>query len=385
MSTIKSTTKPSNKQPVFLIARIGMVLAASVLAGAVQAQSAGEIRIGVPQPMTGPYAMFGDEIQAGVLTAIEVINAAGGINGKRLTTVLVDDACEPKQAIPAVNRLVNDGIKFVVGHSCSGTVIPVVNIYESEGIVAITPGATSPLVTDTAQPHYVFRTIGRDDQGGPFAANYIAQTLKPSRVAVLHDKQTYGAGLANQVQAALTAQGVNVVAYEGINAGENDYSATLTKLKSAGVDFVYFGGYYPEYGLLLRQSRELGFDAQFMAPEGAVTSDLVALAGPAIAGALAVFPADFTKMPGNEAIVAAFRAARRDPVGIHQMSAYAAVQILAASIAAVGDDPTRVADYMHTHDFDTTIGKVAYDAKGDLKNFVFVVLQFDRDGNTTQL
>jgi len=366
-------------------ARLVMALAATALAGAAHAQSAGEIKIGVPQPMTGPYAMFGDEIQAGVLTAVDVINAAGGVNGKRLTTVLVDDACEPKQAIPAVNRLVNEGVKFVVGHSCSGTVIPVVSIYESEAIVAITPGATSPLVTDTLQPHYVFRTIGRDDQGGPFAADYIARTLKPARVAVLHDKQTYGAGLANQVQAVLRAQGVNVVAYEGINAGENDYSAVLTKLKSLDVDLVYFGGYYPEYGLLLRQSREQGFAAQFMAPEGAVTSDLVALAGPAIEGALAVFPADFTKTPGNEKIVAAFHAARRDPVGIHQMSAYAAVQVLAASISAVGENAERVADYMHANSFDTTIGQVEYDAKGDLKNFVFVVLKFDRDGNTTQL
>jgi len=335
--------------------------------------------------MTGPYVMFGDEIQAGVLTAIELINAAGGVNGKRLVSVLVDDACEPKQAIPAVNRLVNEGVKFVVGHSCSGTVIPAVNIYESEGIVAITPGATSPLVTDTAQPHYVFRTIGRDDQGGPFAADYIARTLKPQRVAVLHDKQTYGAGLAAQVRASLVAQGVNVVTYESINAGENDYSAVITKLKSAGVDFVYFGGYYPEYGLLLRQSREQGLTAQFMAPEGAVTTDLVAIAGAAIDGALAVFPADFTKIPANKAIVDAFHAARRDPVGIHQMSAYAAVQVLAESLKAVGEDPARVADYMHRHSFDTTIGKVEYDAKGDLKNFVFVVLQFDRDGNTTQL
>jgi len=366
--------------------RLGYLLGALALVASAQAQvPAGTIRLGVPQPMTGPYAMFGDEIQAGVLTAVEVINAAGGVNGKRLTTVLVDDACEPKQAIPAVNRLVNEGIKFVVGHSCSGTVVPVVGIYESEGIVAITPGATSPLVTDTAKPHYVFRTIGRDDQGGPFAANYIARTLKPSKVAVLHDKQTYGAGLANQVQAALTAQGVNVAVFESINAGENDYSAMITKLKSAGVDFVYFGGYYPEYGLLLRQSREQGFTAQFMAPEGAVTADLAAIAGPAIDGALAVFPADFTKLPGNEAIVSAFHAARRDPVGIHQMSAYAGVQILAASIAAVGEDPARVADYMHTHSFDTTIGKVAFNAQGDLKDFVFVVLQFDRDGKTTQL
>ena len=109
-------------------------------------------------------------------------------------------------------------------------------------------------MTDTIKPHYFFRTIGRDDQQGPYAARYIAKTLKPQKVAVLHDKQTYGSGVATG-QDTLTKEGVNVALFEGINVGDSDYSAIITKLKSAGVDLVYFGGYHPELGLLLRQSR----------------------------------------------------------------------------------------------------------------------------------
>ncbi len=362
---------------------VAMAFGALLLAGA--AQAADTIKIGIPQPMTGPNTQYGTQIQAGALTAIETINAQGGVKGKKLEPILIDDGCEPKQAVPAANRVVNSGAKFAVAHACSGVTVPAVNVYEQEGIVAITPGATSPLVTDTTKPHFFFRTIGRDDQQGPFAARYIANTLKPKKVAVLHDKQTYGSGVATQVKETLEKNKVNVVMFEGINVGDSDYSAVITKLKSAGVDLVYFGGYHPELGLLLRQSREQGLDVQFMGPEGTANQDLVAIAGPAIEGLLVTLPSDFTKLPGNEGIVKAFHDAKRDPDGAFQMPAYAAVQILAKSIDAVGEDPAKVADYMHKTAFDTAIGKVEYDAKGDLKDFEFAVFKWDKSGKKTQL
>src|SRR5690606_17975023 len=309
---------------------VAMALGALLLAGA--AQAADTIKIGIPQPMTGPNTQYGTQIQAGALTAIETINAKGGVKGKKLEPILIDDGCEPKQAVPAANRVVNSGAKFAVAHACSGVTVPAVNVYEQEGIVAITPGATSPLVTDTTKPPCFFRTIGRDDQQGPFAARYIANTLKPKKVAVLHDKQTYGSGVATQVKETLEKNKVNVVMFEGINVGDSDYSAVITKLKTAGVDLVYFGGYHTELGLLLRQSREQGLDVQFMGPEGTANQHLVAIAGPAIEGLLVTMPADFTKLPGKEGIVKAFHDAKRDPDGAFQMPAYAAVQILAKSI-----------------------------------------------------
>ncbi|KOF53879.1 MULTISPECIES: branched-chain amino acid ABC transporter substrate-binding protein [unclassified Achromobacter] len=360
-----------------------LALGALALAGSVHA--ADTIKIGIPQPMTGPNTQYGDQIQAGALTAIETINAKGGVKGKKLEPILIDDGCEPKQAVPAANRVVNSGAKFAVAHACSGVTVPAVNVYEQEGIVAITPGATSPLVTDTIKPHFFFRTIGRDDQQGPFAARYIAKTLKPKKVAVLHDKQTYGSGVATQVRDTLAKEGVNVAMFEGINVGDSDYSAVITKLKSAGVDLVYFGGYHPELGLLLRQSREQGLNVQFMGPEGTANQDLVAIAGPAIDGLLVTLPSDFTKLPGNEGVVKAFKDAKRDPDGAFQMPAYAAVQILADSINAVGEDPAKVADYMHKTAFNTAIGKVEYDAKGDLKDFEFAVFKWDKNGKKTQL
>ena len=361
---------------------LALALGALAFTGSVYAET---IKIGIPQPMTGPATQYGDQIQAGALTAIEAFNAAGGINGKKLEPLLIDDGCEPKQAVPAANRVVNAGAKFAVAHACSGTTVPAVNVYENEGIVAITPGATSPLVTDTIKPHYFFRTIGRDDQQGPFAADYIINELKPKNVAILHDKQTYGSGIASQVRDTLGKQGMDVVMYEGINVGDSDYSAVITKLKSMDPGLIYFGGYHAELGLLLRQAREQGLNTQFMGPEGVANDDLIAIAGPASEGLLVTLPADFTKLEGNANILEDFKTYNRSPDGAFTMPAYAAVQILVESIKAVGEDPDKVADHMHQASFNTAIGKVEYDAKGDLKEFEFAVYKVDDKGNMNQL
>src|SRR5690606_15645761 len=150
---------------------------------------------------------------------------------KKLEPLLIDDGCEPKQAVPAANRVINSGAKFAVAHACSGTTVPAVNVYDQEGIVAATPGATSPLVSVTLKPHAIFLPIGRAYQQGPFAADYIDKHLKPKSVTILHDKQTYGSGVATQVRDNLTKGGANVAMYEDINVGDSDYSAVITKLK----------------------------------------------------------------------------------------------------------------------------------------------------------
>ncbi|RBL67439.1 leucine ABC transporter subunit substrate-binding protein LivK, partial [Pseudomonas sp. MWU13-2625] len=222
-----------------------------------------------------------------------------------------------------------------------------------------------------------------DNAQGPAAARYIAQ-LKPSNVAVLHDKQQYGEGIASSVKDILGKEGIKVAMFEGINVGERDYSSILAKLKQANVDFVYFGGYHPEMGLLMRQAREQGVKATFMGPEGVGNKDVTAIAGPASEGMLVTLPADFSADPANAALVKAFADKKRDPNGPFQMPSYAAVKIVADAIAgAKTTDPTKVAAYMHKTTFDTPIGKVAYDAQGDLKAFKFVVYTWHKDATKT--
>lgn len=369
----------------FLRASIALAAAATFTGLSLPAAANEPILIGVPAPMTGPNTQYGDELKAGVLTAIEMLNASGGLQGRLYKPVLIDDACEPKQAVQAANRVLNSGAKFAIAHVCSGVTVPAARIYEDEGIVAITPGATAPQVTDNLKGHHFFRTIGRDDQQGPFAARFITEQLKPQSVVVLHDKQTYGAGVAQHVKTWLDKLGTTVTLYDGINAGDSDYSAVITKLKTIKPDVVFFGGYHPEMGLLLRQAKEQGLQTRFMAAEGAYNQGLYEIAGAAVEGMLFTYPADFSKRPGNERIVQAFEQAKRHADGAYQMPAYAAMQVLHQSMQAVGPDPKKVADHMHANNFETVLGPVAFDEKGDLKNFEFVVFELAKDGSRTQV
>ncbi|MFY3135870.1 branched-chain amino acid ABC transporter substrate-binding protein [Achromobacter xylosoxidans] len=361
-----------------VIAALGVAAGLAFSAGA-QAQT---IKIGVVGPTTGAVTQYGDMVREGVDTAVERINAAGGINGKKLETVVIDDGCEPKQGPVAANRVVNSKIGFVVGHVCSGATIAAADIYNNEGVVMVTPSATSPALTDGKNYEFIFRTIGRDDQQGPAAAKFILEKLKPKKAAVLHDKQSYGQGIATAVKNDLEKGGVPVAIFEGINAGDSDYSAVITKLKSQGVDFVYYGGYHPEMGLLLRQAAEQGVKAKWMGPEGTGNPDINAIAGDAVEGMLLTLPADFTQNAANAEIVKAFAAKKRNAAGAFQMTAYTATQVIADGIKGAGsEDPTKVAKYLHANSFDTPIGKVSWNKQGDLTNFQFDVFVWHKDGS----
>ena len=346
-------------------------------------QETDTIKIALVGPTTGPVAQYGDMQMMGAKMAVERINAAGGINGKKLEAVVLDDVCEPKQAVAAANKVVNKGIKYVVGHLCSGSTQPASDIYEDEGILMITPASTSPAITERGFK-MIFRTIGLDSQQGPVAGRYIANNMKPTKMAVIHDKQQYGQGIAGEVKKTVESMGINVVLFEGVNKDQKDFSALITKMKSAGVDFVYYGGYHPELGLILRQSREQGFTSRFMGPEGVGNKDISTIAGEASEGLLVTLPSDFSKVAANADLVKAFEAKGEDSSGPFVMPGYAAVQIIADSIKATGSkDPKKLAEYMRANSFNTPIGKVAYKANGDLKEFQFVVFNWHADATKT--
>ncbi|HEX7388234.1 MAG TPA: branched-chain amino acid ABC transporter substrate-binding protein [Castellaniella sp.] len=348
------------------------------------AANSATIKIAVAGPFTGALTQYGDMVKEGVNTAIETINANGGVLGNKLEAVLMDDACEPKQGPVVANRVVNDNIHYVVGHVCSGATIAAAPIYNNEGIVMISPSATSPLVTDGKNYDTIFRTIGRDDQQGPAAADFIVHHIHPKAVAVLHDKQSYGQGIATAVKNALEKSGVKVVLFEGINAGDSDYSAVITKLKSSGADFVYYGGYHPEMGLLLRQGAEQGLKAKFMGPEGVGNPDINAIAGPAVEGMLVTLPADHTGDASNAAVVKAFKDKKRNPGGAFQLTSYSAVDAIAAGIKGAGkDDPIKVAAWLHANSVPTPIGDLSWNKQGDLKSFKFDVFTWHADGSKT--
>lgn len=351
---------------------------------ATTAAYADTIKFAIAGPFTGALTQYGEMVKQGVDTAVEQINADGGVLGKKIEIVIMDDACEPKQGPVVANRVVNDEIGYVIGHVCSGATIAATDIYNDEGVIMISPSATSPAVTEGKNYETIFRTIGRDDQQGPAAATMIIEQIKPKKVAVLHDKQSYGQGIASAVKADLEKAGIEVVLFEGINAGDSDYSAVITKLKGTGAEFIYYGGYHPEMGLLLRQSAEQSLGIPFMGPEGVGNPDINAIAGDAVEGMLVTLPADFTQDASNDALVKAFKDKGRDPGGAFQMTAYAATKALVAGLEGAGkDDPAAVAKFLHTNSVPTPIGVLSWDNQGDLKEFKFDVFEWHKDGSKT--
>ena len=256
----------------------GLVLAAGIgLAGVAQAQ----VKLGVAGPITGPSAATGAQMKNGAEQAIADINAAGGILGQKITMSVGDDVSDPKQGVSIANKFVGDGVKFVVGNYNSGVSIPSSEVYNENGILQISPGSTNPTFTERKLWN-VFRTCGRDDQQGAVAADYIVTKMPGKKVAIVHDKTTYGKGLADETKKGLNAKGVTEVLYEGVNTGEKDYSAVVSKIKQSGADLVFFGGLYTEGGLIVRQMRDQGVQAVMMGGDGLAAAEFAAVGGPGV-------------------------------------------------------------------------------------------------------
>ncbi len=365
----------------------GFLALAVAAALGVSAFAQADIKIGVAGPMTGANAAFGEQYMKGAQAAADAVNAAGGVNGEKIVLVKGDDACEPKQAVTVAKDLTNQKVAGVVGHFCSSSTIPASEIYDEAGIIAITPGSTNPQVTERGLSA-MFRMCGRDDQQGIVAGDYIVDVLKGKKVVVLHDKDTYGQGLADATKAQLVKRGVTPVLYEGLTRGEKDFSTIVTKIRGAGADVVYFGGLHPEAGPLVRQLREQGLkDVKFMSDDGIVTDELVTTAGGPqfVDGVLMTFGADPRLLPESKAVVDAFRKAGTEPEG-YTLYAYASVQALAAGFnGAKSNKGEEAAKWLKANPVKTVMGEKSWDAKGDLKVSDYVVYQWDKDGKYHQL
>ncbi|MEZ5774453.1 MAG: branched-chain amino acid ABC transporter substrate-binding protein [Hyphomicrobiaceae bacterium] len=350
------------------------VTAAALAMGvaAATAAKAEDVLVSAVGPMTGQYASFGAQLKAGAEMAVADINAAGGVMGNMLVLEVGDDACDPKQAVSVANQLVGKGVKFVAGHFCSGSSIPASKIYEEEGIVMITPASTNPKFTDEGGWN-VARVCGRDDAQGIVAGQFLASKYAGKKVAIIHDKTAYGKGLADETKKAMNAAGLEEAMYEAYTAGEKDYSALVSKFKEAGIDAVYVGGYHTEAGLILRQMREQGVQAQMVSGDALVTQEFWAITGDAGEGTIMTFAPDPQKFAEAAAVVEKFKAAGINPEG-YTLYAYAAMQAWAQAVAKAGTmDGPKVAEALRSGmPLNTVLGTLMLDSKGDIQNAKYV-------------
>ncbi|MGB0087724.1 MAG: branched-chain amino acid ABC transporter substrate-binding protein [Rhodomicrobiaceae bacterium] len=324
-----------------------------------------DIPVAVAGPMTGEYATFGAQMKAGSEAAVADINAAGGVLGKQLKLEVGDDACDPKQAVAVANKLAGDKVVFVAGHFCSGSSIPASAVYTEQGILQISPASTNPKLTDERAGPNVFRVCGRDDQQGSVAGAYIDKHYKNKVVAVVHDKSTYGKGLADETKKAMNKLGKQEALYDSITAGEKDYTALVSKLKQAKVDLIYFGGYHTEAGLIVRQMRAQGLKAVLMGGDALVTQEYWQITGKDGEGTLMTFSPDPRKNPAAADLVKKFRAKGVEPEG-YVLYSYSAFQVFKeAAEKAKSTDVAKIVNVMNASEFNTAIGKFKFDKKGD--------------------
>jgi branched-chain amino acid transport system substrate-binding protein len=342
-----------------------------------------DIVIAVAGPMTGQYAVFGEQMKKGAEQAVADINAEGGIDGRKIRLEVGDDSCDPKQAVSIANQLASRGVVFVAGHYCSSTSIPASDVYQQEGMVEISPASTNPALTERGLSN-IFRLCGRDDQQGPAAAEFIAKHFAGKRIAIVHDNQAYSKGLADATKARLNALGIQEVLYDTVTPGERDYSAIVTKLKAAQIDILYYGGYHSEAGLIVRQMREQGMDTRLIAGDALVTQEFWSITGPAGNGTMMSFSPDPRKNPKAADVVKSFRDAGYEPEG-YTLYTYATIQVFAQAVA--GMNPITAAALvpaLRSGSFDTVLGPISFDAKGDVKAPGYVFYEWS-DGKYAEI
>ncbi len=216
----------------------------------------------------------------------------------------------------------------MVGHFNSGVTIPASEVYADNGVLFITPSATNPKVTDRGLWN-AFRTCGRDDQQGKLWADLALGKLKDKKIAIVHDKTPYGQGLADAAKGFMNAGGKKEVLYEGVNAGEKDYSAIVSKIKASGADYLMWGGLHTEGGLIVRQMRDQGMKTVMISGDGITDNEFASIGGPGVEGTLMSFGPEPRNNPAAKDIVAEFKAKGFEPEG-YTLYSYAAMQIMKA-------------------------------------------------------
>src|SRR5580692_10513007 len=359
------------------ITTLGLALGFAV---AFAGSAAAQIKMGVAGPITGPNAAFGAQLKNGADQAVADVNAAGGILGQKIMLGYGDDVSDPKQGVSVANKFAGDGVKFVIGHYNSGVTIPASEVYQENGILEISPSATNPKVTDRGLWN-IFRVCGRDDQQGGVAGAIIAQKFKGKKIAFVHDKTTYGQGLAEEARKALNAKGMKEVFFEGVNKDDKDFTALVSKLKAVNPDLVYWGGLQDTGGLILRQMRDQGLKAPLMGGDGIADDEFASIAGPGAEGTLMTFSPDPRTNAKNKAIVDLFRKKRGFEPQSYTLYSYAAVQIIKqAAEQAKSLDPKKVAEVMHSGKaFSTVLGDISFDKKGDVSNDGYIVAGKKKD------
>lgn len=362
--------------PAFCLACV--IAALGVFSGCSKKESDGKVvRIGLIVPLTGDIAAMGQGMNNGATLAIEHANARDDVKAKgiRFELAPVDDRADPKEAVNGANKLISDPrIVGVAGHLNSGCSIPASKVYARKSMIMISPASTNPKLTLQGYKN-VFRVCTTDNVQGSFAAEYLFNKRGIKRVAVMHDKTPYGQGLAEEFRNHFKKIGGQALTFEGINFGDKDFNAVLTKIKSLKPQAIYFGGMYSEGGLITKQAKNLGMNVPLVGGDGIFSPEYFKIAGAESDGDIAtMIGAPPEKIESAKSFVAAYK--KRFPgVDFQPYDAYTydAVSIIVDAVMHVGTDRAAIVKYVSDIKFDGVIGETRFDRNGDTTNKAITV------------
>jgi len=368
----------------------GLALAL-LLAGCAGAGAGKTIKIALQAPITGDYAYEGQMAKQSVEIAADLINKAGGVLGKQVEIVVVDDGSNPKDSALAAQKAVSQKVAAVIGSYGSSVTEPAADIYEKNKLVSVGYGCTAVRLTMDKDRKFFFRTCGRDDAQGLFFGKYAVETLGAKRIAIMHDNSTFAKGVADEAKKALdpyvTAGKTQIVYFDAITPKEKDFSAAITNLKGTKPDVWYFTGYYPEAGLLIRQAKDAGLTCPFIGANAAINDDFVKIAGIDVAkGALMTQEPLVTDVTTDIAgqFKAAYEAKFKElPSSPWPVYAADALYAITGAIAKAGKvDKVAIADAMRSKmdGVQGVTGPVLFTDRGDRKDVPYKMYVVDAEG-----
>jgi branched-chain amino acid transport system substrate-binding protein len=359
--------------------------AASLVLGMGTAVAAdGPIKIGVQAPITGTYAAEGQGIENGVKLIVKQTNADGGLLGRKLQVTVCDDEGKPAQAAICARKLVNEGVIAVIGTYTSGAALAAAPIYSAANVIQTSDGTSDELTAKGWKTF--FRNAPPNSAEAIFTAKYLVKAKQAKRIAVLSDHSSYATGLATSVEEAIKKDGGNVVAKDFINAGTQDYTAVLTKLKSKNPDILYFSGYYSDGGLIRAQMKQLGMKALFVGGDANQNAAFAKIAGNAAQGAIIINVPAPKNLPYPEAkkfladYVAAYGSA---PPSIYTFTNADGLRAVIAGIKATKSaDTSKLIPWLHNmKSFQGVTGPFTWDAKGERIGSPFAAFEVQADGS----
>jgi branched-chain amino acid transport system substrate-binding protein len=375
--------------PLSLLIVLSFLLASCASSGAPQT-AAEKIQIGLQAPLTGDYAAEGQWAKQCVEVAADLINQKGGIMGKQVEVVVVDDASNPKDSALAAQKVIGQGLKQVIASYGSSVTAPAADLYDANKVVSVGYGCTAVRLTMDKQRPYFFRTAGRDDTQSEFFVKLVTEKLMAKRIAIMHDNQDYGKGVADDakkfLQPFIDSGAVELVYFDAITPGESDYSAVISQIKSINPDVWFFTGYYGEAALLIKQGREAGVTSTFVGNNAVPTPEFVKIAGvEAVNGSIHLnepMP-QFLNFPESKEFLDAYQAKYNElPGSIWAVYAADALNALAGAITKAGsDDPDQVAATMRTMtDAKGITGPLLFTERGDRKDIPYYAYIYNDKG-----